>query len=149
MSTVKGSAERQVTGAESDVSLDGESDRRLHVLVADDHQEVLMATGDLIQEHAEVGMVSLTSSVEEAEQSAASHRPDIAFIDALLRGGGAEAAAVRIRSVSPHTVIVALASAREIELVVRLRAAGVELCYEKDTLSTVLPGILASVRRRR
>jgi two-component system nitrate/nitrite response regulator NarL len=144
-----GSIEWQATGTRPEGSVDGEVDGRFEVLIADDHQEVLMATSDLIQEFPEIGIVSLTTSVEEAVRSAASHRPDVAFIDAWLRGGGAEAAAVRIKSVSPDTMIVALASAKEIELVLRLRAVGVAGCYEKETLSDVLPGILASLRLRR
>lgn len=122
--------------------------RRLQVLVADDHQEVLMATSDLLQDYPEVGIVSLTTTVEEAVRAAASHRPDVAFIDAWLRGGGAEAAAVRIKAVSPDTMVVALVSTKEVELVVRLRAVGVAGCYEKETLSEVLPGILSSLRPR-
>lgn len=124
---------------------DGAVDQRVHVLVADDNKEVLMATGDLIRDSPGVGVVSLTSSVDEAVRSAASHRPDVAFIDAFLRGGGAEAAATRLKSVSPDTIVVALTSAKDLELVLRLRAVGVAGCYEKETLSAVLPGILASL----
>jgi two-component system, NarL family, nitrate/nitrite response regulator NarL len=141
----EGSIEWQATATDAGGSVDGAVDRRVQVLVADDNKEVLMATGDLIQDFPGVGVVSLTTSVDEAVRSAASHRPDVAFIDAFLRGGGAEAAAVRIKSVSPDTIVVALTSAKDLELVLRLRAVGVAGCYEKETLSAVLPEILASL----
>jgi len=145
----EGSIEWQSTGNDANGSVDGAVDQRVQVLVADDNKEVLMATGDVIQDFPGIGAVSLTTSVEEAVRSAALHRPDVAFIDAFLRGGGAEAAAVRIRAVSPNTMVVALTSAEDLELVLRLRAAGVAGCYEKETLSAVLPAILASLRLRR
>ena len=81
-----------------------------------------------------------------AVRLAAVHTPDLAFVDAWLVGGGAEAVANRLKTTSPGTMVVALASAKEIETVLRLRAAGAAGCYEKETLSSVLPGILASVR---
>ena len=120
---------------------------KIRVLIADDHPEVLMAVADVIQECGGVDIVSLTTTVEEAVRSAAGQKPDVAFVDAWLRGGGAEAAAHRIKQVSPATLVVALASASEIELVLRLRAVGADGCYDKEKLSAVLPGILASVSR--
>jgi DNA-binding NarL/FixJ family response regulator len=119
----------------------------VHVLVADDNAEVLMAVADLIQEHGNVEIVSLTTTVEETVRSAGASKPDVAFVDAWLRGGGAEEAARRIREVSPGTVVVGLASAKELELVLRLQAVGAG-CYDKEALSAVLPGILASLLRR-
>src|SRR5438270_12538507 len=120
--------------------------RNIRILVADDHAEVLMATCDLILETAGVEIVAVAPNVEDAVRLAAVHTPDLAFVDAWLVGGGAEAVANRLKTTSPGTMVVALASAKEIETVLRLRAAGAAGCYEKETLSSVLPGILASVR---
>jgi DNA-binding NarL/FixJ family response regulator len=119
----------------------------VRVLVADDNAEVLMAVADVIQEFGGAEVVSLTATVEEAVRSASWHKPDVAFIDAWLAGGGAEEVARRITQVSPATVVVALASVRERELVVRLRAVGAS-CYEKEALSAVLPEILEAACRR-
>ncbi len=119
----------------------------VRVLVADDNADVLMAVADVIQEFGGAEVVSLTATVEEAVRSASWHKPDVAFIDAWLAGGGAEEVARRITQVSPATVVVALASVRERELVVRLRAVGAA-CYEKEALSAVLPEILEAAGRR-
>jgi DNA-binding NarL/FixJ family response regulator len=129
-------------------SINGELRGTIQAIVADDNTEVLLATTDLIVDFGGVEVVSQASNVEDAVEAAARHRPDIAFIEAGLRGGGAEAAAKRIKAVSPGTSVVALASARELELVLKLRAAGADGCYEKETLSQVLPEILASIPQR-
>ena len=54
---------------------------------------------------------------------------------------------MRIAEVSPGTAVVALASTVEAETAHRLRALGAE-CYEKETISAVLPAILSSLARR-
>lgn len=122
-------------------------ERQIRIMVADDHPEVLLATCDLILETPGVAIVALATNVEDAVRLAASYRPDLLLCDAWLVGGGAAVAATRLQTMSPNTMVVALASAKEIETVVRLRAAGAAGCYEKETLSAVLPGILASVPR--
>jgi DNA-binding NarL/FixJ family response regulator len=118
------------------------------VLVADDNANVLYATSDLIAEFDGVEIVSLASNVEEAIGAAAERKPDIAFIDAYLSGGGAEVAVREIKSVSPATAIVVLASVIRLELVLSMRAAGAVGCYEKENLILALPEILASAHRR-
>jgi DNA-binding NarL/FixJ family response regulator len=119
----------------------------LRALVADDHAEVLMAVADVVQDFGGFEVVSLTTTVEEAVRSAAWRRPDVAFIDGWLAGGGAVEAAKRIARVSPDTVVVGLASAWDLELALRLRSVGAQ-CYEKEALSGVLPGILDAAARR-
>jgi DNA-binding NarL/FixJ family response regulator len=121
--------------------------RKVQVMVADDNAEVLMATCDLILEFSGVEIVSIATNVNDAVRAAEFHQPDLAFVDAWLIGGGAETTTLKLKTVAPHTVVVALASAKELELVLRLRAAGAAGCYEKESLSSVLPGILASVPR--
>jgi len=117
------------------------------ILIADDHAEVLAAVRDVILEFPGVEVVATTTNVEEAVCESERCQPDIAFVDAWLEGGGAAAAAARIKLVSPETRVIALASAKEVETVLRLRAAGATACYDKEQLSEVLPGILAATRR--
>jgi DNA-binding NarL/FixJ family response regulator len=145
---MSGSIEWQATPDSGDGNIGGEMDRKIRILIADDHQEVLMATADLIEDFSGIEILSLSANVEDVVSQASEHHPDIAFVDAWLKGGGAEAAAKGIKIVSPATIVVALASAKELELVLKLRAAGAAGCYEKETLSAVLPGILASIVRR-
>ena len=120
---------------------------KTRILIADDHAEVRAAVRDVILEFADVEVVALTADVAEAAEAARAHQPDIAFVDAWLEGGGAEKAAALIKAVSPRTLIIALASARDVETVLRLRAAGAAGCYEKEDLTDVLPEILAGARR--
>jgi DNA-binding NarL/FixJ family response regulator len=119
--------------------------KKIRVMVADDNAAVLLAVCDVIEDSGEVDIACTAPNVEEAVRLAALHQPDIAFIDAWLKGGGAELATRRITAVSPATVVVALASVKELELVLALRAAGAAACYEKEQLSSVLPAILAGV----
>lgn len=140
------SIERQSTQPSAKASVEGDMKAPVRVLVADDNHEVLMATVDLILDEGEAEVVVTATDVAGAVRGAAAHQPDIAFIDAWLFGGGAELASVRIRSVSPGTRVVALASATDVELILGLRAAGVFACHEKETLGAVLPSLLASVR---
>jgi DNA-binding NarL/FixJ family response regulator len=137
-------------GDRASVNRDGlsENARKVRIVIADDHTEVLMATADVISDCAGVEVVSLATNADEAVEAAASLQPDIVFVDAWLRGGGAEGVARRIQEVARNTVVVALASAKDLDLALRLRAAGAAGCYEKETLSAVLPGILAAARLR-
>lgn len=125
-----------------------EMDQKIHILVADDNSEVLFATADLVMDFPGVLVVSLATTVEEVVRSAAWHKPDLVLIDAWLKGGGAGAAAERIRLVSPRTAVVALASASEPELSRRLNQLGVLACFDKESLSAVLPQILSAIRDR-
>jgi DNA-binding NarL/FixJ family response regulator len=141
------SIDRQSTPRRPGLSVEDVEARKIQVVVADDNAEVLMATCDLILEFGGVEIVSIATNVDDAVRAAEWHQPDLVFADAWLAGGGAEAVATRLHAMSPRTVVVALASAKELELVLRLRAAGAAGCYEKERLSSVLPGILAAVPR--
>jgi DNA-binding NarL/FixJ family response regulator len=144
---MSGSIERQ-TPAEADPdTLSGVIGSTTRVLVADDNPDVLMAIADLIRDVPGTEVVSMTVNVEDTVRSAAWHKPDIAFVDGWLRGGGAETAARRIVAVSPHTMVVALSSAGEPELATRLEEAGGAGCYAKESFSAELPRILAERRR--
>lgn len=123
-------------------------EQKIRVLVADDNPEVLFATADLVMDFPGVLVVSLATTVEEAVRSATWHKPDLVLVDAWLKGGGAGAAAQRIRIVAPSAVVVALASAREPGMSTRLSELGVLACFEKESLSSVLPGVLAAIRDR-
>lgn len=136
----------QSPGATGPVSVSDVMDGTTRALVADDNAEVLHATSDLIAEYG-VEVVSMASNVDEAIRAAEHSQPDVAFIDAFLKGGGAVAASGRIKSVSPATWIVVLASVKHLELDLKMRAAGAHGCYEKERLSAVLPEILVSIRR--
>lgn len=140
------SIERQSTPASANGRVESEVQELVRVLVADDNREVLMATVDLILDSEEADVVCAASDVADAVRGAARHQPDIAFVDAWLRGGGAELATAKIRTVSPRTRVVVLASAQEAELLPRLLAAGASGCYEKEMLGEALSGVLASVR---
>lgn len=140
------SIERQSTPASPGGSVENGMKAPVRVLVADDNADVLMATVDLILDEGEADVVCTATDVAEAVRGAAAHQPDLAFVDAWLRGGGAEVASMSIRSVSPETRVVALASAKDVQLLLGLRAAGVSDCYDKETLGAVLPSLLASVR---
>lgn len=116
------------------------------ILIADDHPGVLMAIADSIREYPGVEVVALANTVDEAAEAAATLRPDLALVDAWLQGGGAVAAAHRIKAASPQTVVIALTSDQESELVTMVRAAGGSGCCEKDRVILLLPEILERLR---
>jgi DNA-binding NarL/FixJ family response regulator len=120
----------------------------LSILIADDNQHVLMAEADIVADAPGVEIVSLCEDVEGAARAGELHKPRLAFVDAWLKGGGGAEAARRIRSVSPDTTIVALVSTRHLEEILKLHAAGVSACYEKERLTAELPAILEAARSR-
>lgn len=140
--------ERQSTAASESLKVGNKMGSTIRVVIADDNSEVLMATADLIVEFPGVEIVSLATNADEAVRAVELHRPDIVFVDAWLRGGGAVVVASRIRESFPEVRVVALASAKHLELVLRLQAVGAAGCYEKETLNAELPQILDSARRR-
>jgi two-component system response regulator DesR len=140
--------ERQGTPDPSTPKVDTEMPSPVRVVLADDNSEVLMAMADLVLDFPGVEIVSLAANVEEAVRATVTHRPDVVFIDAWLRGGGAVAAVARIKVLSPEVLVVGLASAKDLELVLRMRAAGAWGCYDKESFSAELPQILASARLR-
>lgn len=117
--------------------------RKIRVLVADDSQAVLIATSDLLEDHPEVEVIAHARNVEEAVRLTANHKPDLALIDAWLAGGGVEEVLRKITTLSPATLVAALASSQETELSRKLDAAGALGCYEKADLSLALPEILS------
>jgi DNA-binding NarL/FixJ family response regulator len=144
---VSPSIERQATALNPQFSV-GDVDRSITVLIADDNADVLLATSDLIQDYPGVEIISLTTNVEEAVRSVAWNKPAVAFIDAWLSGGGAEGVMARIKEISPSTTVIVLASAPEAELTTKVLAAGAVGCFEKETLSAVIPSILARLSDR-
>lgn len=145
---MKSYAKRQATGTSESLNVGNEMGSTIRVVIADDNREVLMATADLIVEFPGVEIVSLATNADEAVLAVELHRPDIVFVDAWLRGGGAVVVASRIRDSFPEARVVALASVKNLELVLRLQAVGAAGCYEKETLNAELPQILESARRR-
>jgi two-component system, NarL family, invasion response regulator UvrY len=136
----------QATGRAEDDSLEGVGDHAVRVLIADNHDEVLQATSDLVTEFAGTEVVSLARSVEETVRLAEELKPDLVLIDAWLKGGGAAAAYSKIRAVAPQTAVAVVTSVKEAELAKRLSGDGGLGCFEKELLGASLPGILASVR---
>ncbi len=143
-----GSTKRQSTPGHAANTFDDQLDRKIHVLVADDHADVLLATADLVMDHPGVLVDSLAIDVDEVTRAVAAHSPDLLLIDAWINGGGARAVLPQVARLSPRTIVVALVSTREPELSRQLAAAGVFGCFEKESLGSVLPRILSAIRDR-
>jgi two-component system response regulator NreC len=140
---------RQVTERVMRATVDGVDSQYLRVLIADNHDEVLHATRDLVGELPEVEIVALAQDVDAAVQAVERLKPDLVLVDAWLKGGGAVEASKRIRAVAPQTAVAVMTSVVEVELARSLESLGCCGCFEKEHLGASLPGILARVRQLR
>ena len=143
---MSGAIRGEATRAGGDGSLDGMGDRVVRVLIADNHDDVLHATRDLVGEFSDAVVVSVARDVDETVRLVEQLKPDLVLIDAWLKGGGAELACSRIRAVAPRTAVAVLTSVVEADLARRLSAGGGLGCFEKEHLGASLPDILAAAR---
>jgi DNA-binding NarL/FixJ family response regulator len=146
---MKGHIGGQATKPVVEPTVDTMRELPVRVLIADNHDDVLHATSDLVSEFPEAEVVSLATDVDSTILLVEQLKPDLVLVDAWLKGGGAEEASSRIRAVAPETAVAVVTSTTEVELEQRLRAAGGLGFFEKEHLVDTLPGILKSARRKK
>jgi DNA-binding NarL/FixJ family response regulator len=88
----------------------GRSDRRVRVLIADDHAVVRSGLEQLLSGFKEVELIGAAADGDEAVQLAAEHHPDVVLMDLSMPGVDGIEATLRIAAASAETRIVAFTS---------------------------------------
>jgi PAS domain S-box-containing protein len=101
-------------------------ERRLRVLLADDHEIVREGLASLLQEEAGIQVVGQAANGREAVDLADRLRPDVVVMDVAMPLINGDEATRQIKMHLPRTRIVALSMYQEANLVERMRRAGAD-----------------------
>jgi len=119
-------------------------DRPIRVIVADDEPTIRDALADLFGGQESLELVGVAADADEAIELAGRTLPDVALLDVKMPGGGGPRAARVIRSLTPHTRIVALSAHEDRASVLEMLSAGVVAYVVKGASADE---ILETVRR--
>jgi len=86
----------------------GPGERRIRVLLVEDHAVVREGTKALMAQEHDIEVVGEADSVEGAVAAAMALQPDVIVLDVRLRGGSGVEVARRVREVAPDTGILVL-----------------------------------------
>jgi two-component system response regulator DevR len=86
------------------------SERRLRVMLVDDHEVVRSGLKSMLQAQPDISVVAEAGSVIEAVQQAAAVRPDVVVMDVRLTDGSGIEATREIRAQRPETKVLMLTS---------------------------------------
>ncbi len=85
-------------------------ERRLRVMLVDDHEVVRSGLKSMLQAQPDISVVAEAGSVTEAVQQAAAVRPDVVVMDVRLTDGSGIEATREIRAQRPETKVLMLTS---------------------------------------
>jgi len=100
-------------------------DAPIRVLIADDEPAIREALADLFAGEENLELVAVARDADEAIELAGRTLPDVALVDVKMPGGGGPRAAREIRSLTPHTRVVALSAHEDRSSVLDMLRAGV------------------------
>jgi two-component system, NarL family, response regulator DevR len=86
------------------------SERRLRVMLVDDHEVVRSGLKSMLQAQPDITVVAEAGSVTDAVQQAAAVRPDVVVMDVRLTDGSGIEATREIRAQRPETKVLMLTS---------------------------------------
>jgi two-component system response regulator DevR len=122
-------------------------ERRLRLLVVDDHEIVRRGLIALLDRTEEFQVVAEAGSVAEAIAAARRHEPDLVVMDLLLPDGSGIEACREIRSERPETRVVMLTSSPDEEAVLSAIIAGASGYLLKQIHGRDLVAALKAVAR--
>lgn len=116
------------------------TDRRLRVLLVDDHDVARAGVRHFVEPHFDI--VGEADNVDSAIELINERQPDVVLLDVRLPGGGGAAVVDAIRDSNPDVVFLALTVSTNREDVVRLLNAGVHGYVTKATFGADLPALV-------
>jgi two-component system, NarL family, response regulator DevR len=122
-------------------------ERRLRLLVVDDHEVVRQGLVALLARRSEFEIVAQAGSVAESIALAALHEPDLVIMDVRLPDGSGIEACREIRAARPETRVVMLTSYPDEEAVLSAIIAGASGYLLKQIRGRDLISALESVGR--
>jgi signal transduction histidine kinase len=111
----------------------------IRVLIAEDEVAVRDALAELIDSDPALEVIALATDADEAVALARQQRPDVAFVDVKMPGGGARATR-EIRAGSPATRVIAFSAYEDRSTVLQMLRAGVVAYIVKGTPSSEVLG---------
>jgi two-component system response regulator DevR len=122
-------------------------ERRLRLLVVDDHEVVRQGLISLLDRRPGFEVVAQAGSVAEAVAMAARHEPDLVIMDVRLPDGSGIEACREIRAARPETRVIMLTSFPDEEAVLSAIIAGASGYLLKQVRGRDLVSALESVGR--
>jgi signal transduction histidine kinase len=107
----------------------------IRVLIAEDEEVVRDALAELIDSDPDLEVIALATDADEAVALAERERPDVAFVDVKMPGGGARATR-EIRAGSSNTRMIAFSAYEDRSTVLQMLRAGVVGYIVKGTPSS-------------
>jgi DNA-binding NarL/FixJ family response regulator len=124
-----------------------QAERRLRLLVVDDHEVVRQGLVALLDRRSGFEVVAQAGSVAEAISLAARHEPDLVIMDVRLPDGSGIEACREIRAARPETRVIMLTSYPDEEAVLSAIIAGASGYLLKQVRGRDLVSALESVGR--
>jgi CheY-like chemotaxis protein len=118
-------------------------ERRLRVLLADDHQVMREGLAALLSEQHDMEVVGQAGNGREAVDLAHELAPDVVIMDAAMPGMAGDEATRQIKRHLPKTRVIALSMFEEPQMAKKMRDAGAEVHLLKTAPSDEL---LAAIR---
>ena len=122
-------------------------ERRLRLLVVDDHEVVRQGLVSLLDRRSRFEVVAQAGSVAESIELAARHEPDLVIMDVRLPDGSGIEACREIRAARPETRVIMLTSYPDEEAVLSAIIAGASGYLLKQILGRDLVTALEAVGR--
>jgi PAS domain S-box-containing protein len=121
------------------------TEKRLRVLLVDDHEVMREGLAALLDEHDDIEVVGQAGNGREAVTLAYEMTPDVIIMDSSMPVMGGDEATRQIKRHSPQVRIIALSMFDEPQISRKMRAAGAEVYLLKTAPSEEL---LAAIRGR-
>jgi DNA-binding NarL/FixJ family response regulator len=121
-------------------------DTRIRLLCVDDHRIVREGIALILKRHADMDVVGMAATGEEALELFKTCRPDVTLMDLRLRGMSGVEATREIRRIDPSARVVVLTMYQGDEDIFRALEAGAATYLLKDTLADDLIQVIRDVK---
>lgn len=110
----------------------------LRVLVVDDHDLTRLSLKLALQHQSNIELVGLAANGQEAIDVVTQERPDVVILDLQMPVMDGLSASTKIKSISPHTQIIAYSSVEDPQTEVMVQQAHVDAFCKKDVATQEL-----------
>jgi NarL family two-component system response regulator LiaR len=125
----------------------GSPQRQLEVLIVDGDPLALRALTRALQGDEGLKVVATALDVESALTAAAELQPDVAIVDAWLRGAGGPDVVAAIHRIAPKLAILVLSPQQDDELALQVLRRGAAGFLPKEIGADVLPRVVHAIAR--
>jgi DNA-binding NarL/FixJ family response regulator len=105
----------------------------VRVLIVDDHELTRFSLKLALQNQPNIELIGLASNGQEAIDLVKRHQPDVIILDLQMPVLDGLSASAQIKSIAPHTQIIAYSSVDDPQTEVMVQTAKVDAFRKKDT----------------